>query len=911
MSWKPQLFKPKWEHKDAEVRLAAVSSAQDPDLLGKLLQIAAADPDVRVRCAAIQRVHRLDNILELHAAETDGAARKLLLQRIRQLAGNCETSRPPLDVRMRAVAETADKQLVEHLAVNAPEAELRRQAIRLVGRQGLLGDCCIADEDADNRRLAAERVEQHTTLRRVITGLRTRDKDLYQQLQRRLHEELLAQADPEAIAAEALDICLALEKLALGETAPGAPDRQALHTAWRRIEAKAPSEIKTRYERVCGRLDAPPVAQEPAPAQTPGRAESDDEAARPAAHDEAARPAAHEDAPGPDRKLTEALAAVADYRQKHGQQPTAKKLAGLRQRVEKSWAALRHARAEDRKAKDKALTTLAELAATLEALQQRSARDLEQARAALAQLQQELDDGELHKALASRARLFEQIRENSATDGYRDEWRKIRASLQASQGRLRELRDWQHWSNNKIRKRLIREMEVLPRADLHPDALLNRVKSLQAEWRALEESEQIPGDKHYAAAPWMWRKFNAAGHAAFETAKPFLDKRSEIQSRHAQSLATFCAELEQLAAAEPPDWAALGKAIHRGRRKMRTLGDVPAAERQKFAHDLKAALDQANAVMQTHYEAIEKDKLKLIRQASALVHTSDRDEAIDLAKQLQAQWKAAGSLWRSKEQSLWKQFRSHLDPLFEELKEQQEHLRAVTEEKLARQRDLRDQLAAILTESSELAAQQGKVQGLVEQWGEIDRPERGIQGAFQRLLEDYRRQLENEQRQKEQLERERLWRKSQLLHDIAQAQRERSADAGFGARIKAAWPAESSDACAERTLDRCFESWLQDAAAPLAEDDAGAMSERARLLCIRLEFLAGLPSPEADAKLRMQYQVDRLAQSMAGDGERLSAAQEALEAADEWLRLFALPEPEYSEYGKRVELALGTIKVAT
>lgn len=901
MNWKSQLFKPKWEHKDAEIRLAAVSSGQDPDLIDKLLQIAATDPDVRVRCAAIQRVHRLENILKLHAAETESAARELLLQRIRQLAGNCEASRPPLDVRMRAVAETADKQLIEHLAVNAPETELRRKAIGMVQRQGLLGDCCIGDEDAENRRLAAERVEQHTTLRRVITGLRKRDKDLYQQLQRRLHEELLAKADPEAIAAEALDICLALEKLALGEAAPGAPDRQGLQDAWRRIEANAPNELQARYRRVCERLAAPPIVQDSTPTQPP---ESEKTA------DEAAQPAAHEVAPEPDRKLAEALAAVADYRQKHGQRPTARKLAALGQRVEKSWAAIERAGTEDLKAKDKALSTLAELSATLEALQQRSARNLEQARAALAQLQQELEDGELHKALASRAHLLEQIRENSATDGHRDEWQKIRDSLQANQGRLRELRDWQHWSNNKIRKRLIREMEVLPRADLHPDALLNRVKSLQAEWRALEESEQIPGDKHFAAAPWMWRKFNAAGHAAFETAKPFLDKRSEIQSRHAQSLATFCAELKQLAAADPPDWAALGKAISRGRRKMRTLGDVPAAERQKFAHDLKAALDQASAVMQTHYDAIEKDKLKLIRKASALVHTSDHDEAIAAAKQLQAQWKAAGSLWRSKEQTLWKQFRSHLDPLFDELKEQQDRLRAVSEEKLARQRDLRDQLAAILAESGELITQQGKVQGLVEQWGEIDRPEREIQGAFQRLLEDYRQQLENERRQKEQQERERLWSKSQLLHDIAQAQHERRADAKFGARIKAAWPAESSDASDEQTLDDCFETWLQNPAATYAEDDAEAMSERARLLCIRLEFLAGLPSPEADAKLRMQYQVDRLAQSMAGSGERQSAAQEARAAENEWLSLFALPEPEYSEFGKRVERALDTIKEA-
>ncbi len=233
------------------------------------------------------------------------------------------------------------------------------------------------------------------------------------------------------------------------------------------------------------------------------------------------------------------------------------------------------------------------------------------------------------------------------------------------QSRLRELRDWQHWSNNKIRKRLIAEMEVLPAADLHPDALLDRIKSLQLEWKNLEQSEQIPGDKKFSAAPWMWRKFSAAGHAAFDTAKPFLDKRSEIQSRHAQSLATFCAELEQLAQAEPLDYAALAKGVTRGRKKLQSLNDVPARQRQKLARKLKDALDKANAAVQTHYQAVELEKMKLIRAASQLVHLPERSEAISQAKSLQSSWKAAGSLWRSKEQELWNQFRAQLDPLFQ------------------------------------------------------------------------------------------------------------------------------------------------------------------------------------------------------------------------------------------------------
>jgi hypothetical protein len=108
-------------------------------------------------------------------------------------------------------------------------------------------------------------------------------------------------------------------------------------------------------------------------------------------------------------------------------------------------------------------------------------------------------------------------------------------------------------------------------------------------------------------------------------------------------------------------------------------------------------------------------------------------------------------------------------------------------------------------------------------------------------------------------------------------------------------------------LDHCFETWLQDPASPIAGDITEALPERARLVCIQLEFLAGLPSPEAEAQLRMQYQVNRLAQSMSGSGERQSARSEARTLENDWLGMYALPEADYSDFGKRIELALDTI----
>jgi len=849
MNWKQRLFKPKWQHKDAEVRLASVATEQDPDFINSLVEIAGNDSDSRVRCAAIKRLHQLANILPLYAKETDAAARSLLEERIRQLAASSDESRPALELRMQVVQSTSDRKLIEHLASHAPEAELRHAALAKVERQGLLGDCCIEDSDSGNRQFAASRITQHTTLKRVINALRKRDKALYTQLQTRLHEELLEKADPGAVHDEAIHICIELEHLAIetGDKDTSAIDVQ--HTAWKRVAALVKPDEAERYLRICERLAAPPVSTQPIkPAVVEAKPE-----------------------PVPEPQTVEVSPSPSP---------------------------------DELRAKEELEQAKKERQAALEKKREKNRQALDQAEALLAQLAEELEQGELHKALETRAKIQQAVKENRSNDG----WKPLNNKMAGMQGRLRELREWHHWSNDKIRNRLIAEMEVLPAADLHPDALLDRVKSLQAEWKSLEQSEQIPGEKHFASAAWMWRKFSAAGHTAFDTAKPYLEKRSEIQSKHAQSLATFCADLEQQSAQVPQDWTALGKAMTRGRKKLHDLNNVPAKQRQAFARKLKSALDKGNKVIQDRYQLVEKEKMKLIRSASQLIHMPERSEAIAQAKSLQSNWKAAGSLWRSKEQELWNQFREHLDPLFSELKEQQETIRTADKERLTAQKALCDELKGILKSDADLSSQHGLVQGLQDSWKDIEHPDRKLVASFQTMVEDYQKRVKQVEQQNANIDRDRLWLKSSLLHELTVSGRTAKGAISKKTRDKVdkTWPGDSSNDVLEVDMDEACRSILADENANAVEN-TDELQTQARLLCIRLEFVAGLESPQEDRKQRMQYQVDRLAESMSGESARQPAKDEARDSERIWLGMYALPESEFKSFGKRVKLALTAI----
>ena len=898
MNWKQHLFKPKWQHKNADIRLESVSTEQNPALIGSLVEIAATDEDKRIRCAAIKRLHQLENILKLHGSETDQSVRALLEERIRQLASSSNESRPALALRLQVMDTTSDRDLIEHLASHAPEAELRRAALAKVERQGVLGDCCINDIDAKNRSFAASRINQQTTLKRVIEALRKRDKQLHGKLQNRLHEELLGQGDPKAVQTEAIKICSALEKLALDTDETDPPEAKATHTAWQRITTNASPDMTDRYQRVCDRLAAPPPVVSVPESITATAPETVTEPAN--------IPAPEIQAPiQANQSLAQLATDICIYASENRDRVNIARVSKLKSQLEKTWTQCKPPHPDDTVCWNEANTTLHEMESILELQSKRSEEELRKGQTLLTTMETELEQGELHKALETRAGLLQLTKEH----GKDRDWQQINSKMAAMQTRLRELRDWQHWSNNKVRKRLITEMEVLPSADLHPDALIDRIKSLQAEWKTLEKSEQIPGDKKFVAAAWMWRKFSAAGNAAFDTAKPFLDKRSEIQARHAQSLTTFCAELNQLARAEPTDWIALGKGITRGRKKLHDLNSVPANQRQKIARQIKTALDKANAVVQGHYEDVEREKMKLIRAASQLIHMPERSDAITQAKSLQSSWKAAGRLWRSKEQELWNQFREHIDPLFNELKEQQESIRLADDERLAAQKALCTELGDILKTKGDLSALHGKVQGLQDSWKDIEHPDRRLLQSFQTMLESYEQKLEQAQLQQVESNRERWWLKSTLLHELTVKGRTVKGTIGKKAQtaVTKAWPEDSSDDTLEIAMDQTFQDALAENPAILTEDEIGQMRTQAHMLCISLEFVAGLPSPVDDRELRMKYQVDRLAESMSGERIKLPAMDEALNAEKLWLGMYGLPEPDFKSFGSRIKQALTAI----
>src|SRR5699024_297483 len=73
--------------------------------------------------------------------------------------------------------------------------------------------------------------------------------------------------------------------------------------------------------------------------------------------------------------------------------------------------------------------------------------------------------------------------------------REAAGRLARLEGRLREMRNWEHWSNNQHRDEIIERIEQLADSGQHPDAISAALKEARREWQQLEALEVLPGDK--------------------------------------------------------------------------------------------------------------------------------------------------------------------------------------------------------------------------------------------------------------------------------------------------------------------------------------------------------------------------------------------------------------------------------
>jgi hypothetical protein len=543
------------------------------------------------------------------------------------------------------------------------------------------------------------------------------------------------------------------------------------------------------------------------------------------------------------------------------------------------------------------------------ASEQRQQDQLQAAVAVLDRMEQHLEDGALGNALADRAELqkiLPAVRRDQAwkNGGFSDR-------LQEIQAKLRELRDWQHWSNNKIRSRLIEKADQLLKADLNADAIVASVKEAQSRWKALESSEQIPGDKRFASSSSAWRRFNAACNKAFDQARPFLEKRTEFQQHRQHEMELLCTRLSEAIEAPDKDWKTIQRGMQKARTSMRHLDEVPARMRQKTARLLRETMDAVSATLDGHNQEVEQTKRRLIREAQQIKHMEDSREAMDKAKALQREWQSAGTMWRSMDQKLWNEFREPIDPLFKAASD------ARVEEKQARQ-DQQAQFVVLCEQvenlgsltGQELISQSGRIAGLEAEWRGLGAPGKAHAQRFSKAVKSFAARLDEERENLLNQERERWQQKLKLCQQLESKLQSGKAAGALLKKTRSGWQGDwdsDVDNLMDLRLDRISAACDDPGKSARLFANEKTDTDAAGALCIRLEFLAGLDSPPECSDARMTYQVDRLSQTLGDASTRLPVMAELHEIETQWYSLGPLTSSELTALQQRFNQGISEI----
>jgi hypothetical protein len=798
-----------------------------------LVATAFGDADEALRAAAIGKL-------------TDGESLRTLAG-LRAGAGGAAP--PGLErIARHRLAQLIDAGAVDFEALCAPPANagaLLAVAGQCSGPERLsralasLDDSQIAGLVLDGpssriRQLAAQSVSDPAVLRRLVKQLRGKDKTVYKIVREKcdaLHaeEQRIEKSRSEAVAA-----CESLERHSHRiHDAIYEPTFLHFQTRWQALAAQASPELQARASRAIERCEE--IIAEHRGRLALEAAEAAERAAREIAREQAAR--------------------LAELESAHMREIAAREAAEA--------AAVREAE-EKARAEKSAADALA----------------LREINALIGKALAALREGGTGRASGLRRALDEKLAALPLVAP------PLARQLEKLDATLNELKDWKEHAAAPKRAELIEEMEALIGAALEPQALADRIRQLQDDWKTVSRGVVSDSDAD-------WQRFHQAAQSAYQPCRDYFEAQAKVRQQNTEKRKAILERLRAFEAThsgEDADLRTVAAVLREAPQEWRRHFPVERAPGRELQREFDAAIGRLQERLAVWHAGNAAQKQALIRRAGELLSLEDGREAAESVKHLQAQWKEVGAAARDQEQSLWETFRGHCDAVFQKRQQARVDYTASLQANKVRATELCEAAEELAARSGpallEGAAKVAEWRSAFATLGELMRgEERGLRARFERALGRVQAALSRQRASETEQSFADLLEAARRIHAYAWAagaqapEREmlKQAAEAFISGVSR-WPKGTAEALAE--------AWAKAAAGsnenPAAHASAAAREGALRMLCIRVEILADLPTPQEDQAQRREYQMRRLVEHM---GQRGEAAQDNFESLLlEWVR---------------------------
>ncbi len=685
------------------------------------------------------------------------------------------------------------------------------------------------------RQLAAQRIEAPAELSRLLKLARDKDKSVYKILKQK-HDALRAEEERVAqIESDVSSSCGSLEHVSQRVyDANYTASFEYYQAQWRKVEALAAPEIQERARLAIERC------RQVIDGHLQELAEQAAEASRHSAQ-LAAREATRE-------------AAIVQAAEEAQRQSEAEALA--------SAEALKIREVEDKARADR---------------QAAEAAAVRRIGGLIGQVNSAIREGNTGRAAGLRRAIEEKLPTAPAVPAY------LEKQVHQLDAKLNELKEWKDFAVAPKRAELIAEMEGLIGSSEAPQALADKIKDLQEQWKTI--SKGIVSDSEAD-----WQRFHLGAQTAYQPCREYFEAQAKLRQGNVEKRKVVVARLqafESAQSAEHPDWRAMAAVLREAPREFRQHAPVERAAGRAVQEEFDAAMGRLQGRIDTWYAQNVAEKKSLIERAQQMITKEDSREATEGVKRLQALWKDVGSAPRDQEQTLWIEFRAQCDAIFQKRQQAYSEFNASLEVSKGLAVALCEEIEQAATLSGpallEATANHAQWRATFESWGEMPRAdERGLRDRFERAIK--------------------------LCQTRVGQQRERDKEQSFGNMLEAArqihaygWlVAQRGEAADREALKQAAEAFiagvqqwpkggaqaLKDAwvkAEGASDADFAGHEKELRMLCIRGEILTDKPTPPEDQALRREYQVQRLMKHM---GQGSSVPADELDAlALDWVRV--------------------------
>ena len=644
-------FKPKWQHKDANVRIQAITSLAGDSV--ELIKLAQTDPDSGVRMEAVIRLTHLPTLIQL--GHTSGSIGERARQRVIGLAATEHRHDHQLaDVfawlqSNPALLRSIARDTMRHIA-------LRRHALEIVNDPELLFDIALNDASKEVQFLAASRLQSVEQLKTLDAKHGKTNKRLRQFVKEQLELEQRQQQQLQQINQ------LLAETNTLGQMGSWGQEKtrsRVLEQRWKALLPSTTADQQQQFVQTLADFRQRLTAYETEQAQAAAlKAQREAEAAAKRAE---------------AQRLAEQAQAEAQARQEKEQQAQAE---------------------ERRKRKEQ---------------QAQQTQRLQILRDGLQTLEQQLENEQYSEAIEQHRLFIQQSKDSN--DVPAADMAYFNRRIQMLTPYIRELQDWRRWGTDQVRKQLIETAENLREDDnIDPATRAKRVQSLRTEWRKLSHLE--PSQQHTLWKTFDSTVSAAYEPSKQHFIEQAQQRQANLAARH--EICAALEHLHASTDWQNATWREVQVQTNQLRKQWKDAGTVSHKDWETVNQRFNTAMDALEAQFKAERARNWQAREQLVEQAQALLDEPNTEHAIEQVKALQGSWKITLASRHSDEQQLWKRFREPIDALFARARDERQQKRdaqhaqqaenvRLEAEKRQKERERRQQelaeLAALATQS--------------------------------------------------------------------------------------------------------------------------------------------------------------------------------------------------------------------